>query len=179
MAFTTNDIIEQLSYAYLHAVAAKARFACEPVVSRQLDGAGVDARVGWKERFDANTVHTNAELRVQLKATTAEPALVEDRYSYWLKDVEKYDELRERSGPFPTLLVVLFLPSAPAEWLSLDHDGLIARRCAYWVSLWGAPAPTTTTGVTIHLPRSNMLTPDNLRDVERRCSIEDDILYAG
>ena len=179
MPFTQNDIIEQLSYAYLHAVAAKAGFACEVVVSRLVDGAGVDARVSWKERFDEASVHTNADLRIQLKATTATPAKENGKFSYFLKDVERYDELRVPGGPFPTLLVVLFLPENALEWLTLDHNALMARRCAYWVSLWDAPATPNRSGVTVYLPEANILTPANLREVVRRLSLDEDVVYGG
>ena len=153
MPFTPNDVIEQLSYAYLHAVAAKAGFACEVVVSRLVDGAGVDARLSWKERLDEASVHTNYDLRIQLKATTAIPPKENGLLSYFLKDVEKYDELRVRSGALPTLLVVLFLPENAVEWLTLDHDAMTARRCAYWVSLWDAPATHNRSGITVYLPK--------------------------
>lgn len=88
MPFTQNDIIEQLSYAYLHAVAAASGFACEVVVSRLVDGAGVDARLSWKERLDEASVHTNSDVRIQLKATTKTPPKENGRFSYYLKDVE-------------------------------------------------------------------------------------------
>ena len=41
---TENDIMAELSYAYLHAVAARAGFGCS-VESRIDDGASVDAYV--------------------------------------------------------------------------------------------------------------------------------------
>ena len=179
MPFTQNDIIEQLSYAYLHAVAAASKFACEVVVSRLVDGAGVDARLSWKERLDEASVHTNSDVRIQLKATTKTPPKENGRFSYYLKDVEKYDELRARSGSFPILLVVLYLPQDEFQWLTLDHGALTARRCAYWVSLWDAPATANRSGVTVYLPEENILTPANLRDLVRRLSLDEDVVYGG
>ena len=86
MILTRNNILSELSYAYLHAVASRAGFSCE-VAGRHSDGAGVDARVGWKERLDPNTVHTNDDFRVQLKATTKPPTEESGRFSYFLEDV--------------------------------------------------------------------------------------------
>ena len=179
MPFTQNDIIEQLSYAYLHAVAAASGFACEVVVSRLVDGAGVDARLSWKERLDEASVHTNSDVRIQLKATTKTPPKENGRFSYYLKDVEKYDELRVRSSSFPTLLVVLFLPQNAPEWLTLNHEALPARRCAYWVSLWDAPKTANRSGVTVYLPEQNILTPANLRELVRQFSPDEDVVYGG
>ena len=114
-----------------------------------------------------------------MKATTKQPAKEGGRFSYWPSDVEKYDELREPTGPLPTLLVVLFLPDNAVEWLTLDHESLVARRCAYWVCLWGAPKTANSSGATVYLPETNILTPDNLRDVIRRLSREEDVVYGG
>lgn len=176
MALTENDIKAELSYAYLHAVAARAGFGCE-IAGRHSDNAGVDARVVLKERLDPKSVHTNFTIPIQLKATSQPTSLKDDRFSYWLKDVARYDELRERSGPFPTLLVVLFLPEDASQWLELTEDALIARRCAYWASLWDAPLVKNRTGQTLYLPRRNNLTVTGLREVARRMSIEEDVIY--
>jgi hypothetical protein len=173
---TRNDILAELSYAYLHAIASRAGFSCQ-VADRISDAHGVDARVGWKERFDASTVHTNDDFRVQLKATTKQPKEEDERLSYFLEDVARYDQLRARAGRYPTLLVVLFVPENEAEWLTLDHDALTAKRCAYWVSLWDAPATTNRSGVTVFLPRANILTVENLRRVVQRFAVEEDVVY--
>jgi hypothetical protein len=178
MLLTDNDIKAELSYAYLHAVSAKAGFGCE-CAGRQSDNAGIDARVVLKERLDPSSILTNFTINVQLKATSQQPVLENDRYSYFLHDVAKYDELRERSGSFPTLLVVVFLPEDASLWLQWSEEALIARRCAYWTSRWDAPETKNRSGQTVYLPRSNRLTPDSLRAVARRLSMQEDVLYAG
>src|SRR5215471_2663408 len=116
MPLTDNDIRAELSYAYLHAVAARAGFGCE-CAGRHTDNAGVDAYVRVKERLSTAAVHTNFPFEIQLKATSKSAAQEGGRLSYWLEDVEKYNELRERSGPMPKLLVVLFLPDDVERWL--------------------------------------------------------------
>jgi len=58
--------------------------------------------------------------------------------------------------------VVLFLPDDPAEWLVLSEEALVAKRCAYWASLHGAPAGAET-GSTVHLARENVLDVQPLR----------------
>lgn len=178
MPLTENDIKAELSYAYLHAVAARAGFGCE-VAGRHSDNAGVDAYVRVKERLAADAIHTNFPFEVQLKATSQVPALEAEKFSYWMQDVARYDELRERSGPMPKLLVVLFLPADAARWLEHSEDALVARRCAYWVSLWDASASLNRTGQTIYLPRSNLLSVEGLRRIARGLSREEEFTYAG
>jgi len=57
MLLSDNDIKSELSYAYLHAVASRAGMACE-VAGRHSDGAGVDATIRAKERFDSLSIYT-------------------------------------------------------------------------------------------------------------------------
>jgi hypothetical protein len=178
MPLTENDIKAELSYAYLHAIAARAGFGCE-VAGRHSDNAGVDAYVRVKERLASDSRHTNFPFEVQLKATSQAPAVEAGKYSYWIQDVGRYDELRERSGPMPKLLVVLFLPANAAHWLEHSEDGLVSRRCAYWVSLWDAPPSTNKTGQTVYLPKGNLLSVEGLRGIALKLSREEEITYDG
>jgi Domain of unknown function (DUF4365) len=178
MPLTDNDIKAELSYAYLHAVAARAGFGCE-VAGRHSDNAGVDAYVRVKERLAEDVIHTNFCFEVQLKATSKIPAVEAERFSYWFQDVARYDNLRERSAPMPKLLVVLYLPEDASQWLEHSEAALVARRCAYWVSLWDAPASTNQTGQTVYLPQANRLSVDGLRSVALSLAREEELRYGG
>jgi hypothetical protein len=64
-----NDIESELSYAYLHAVAAKAGVGCK-VGSRHDDNAGIDAELtGWGP-FPGGGYREEIDIKVQIKATT-------------------------------------------------------------------------------------------------------------
>lgn len=113
------------------------------------------------------------DIKVQLKATVAKPAEDERGLSYFLKGVGRYDDLRKEVLQCPRILVVLFLPKEAERWLSLDHERLALRKCAYWVSLRGAPAVDTNTGVTVKLPKAQMFDPAALTDLAVRFSRRD------
>ena len=173
---TDANIEAELSYAYLHAVAARAGFGCE-YTGRHSDNAGVDAYVRVREMLAQNAVNTKFVFEVQLKATS-KPAILENgRYSFWLDEVARYDSLRLRTSPLPTLLVVLFLPEDSSVWLHHSEEMLIARRCAYWVSLWNAPPSNNKSGQTIYLPQANILSVTGLREVARRLAVEEELVY--
>ncbi len=129
MLLTENNIRAELSYAYLHAVAARAGFACEEG-NRHEDGIGVDAKLRARERFGVDSVVTNFTVDVQLKATSAEPAEVDSKYTYSLR-LKNYNELRSVECQAPQLLIVLFLPADSAQWLVHSADRLVCQRCAY------------------------------------------------
>ena len=79
---TENDIMAELSYAYLHAVAARAGFGCQ-AGSRLDDGASVDAILRVNEKIAPDSVLWNFPIEVQLKATKQVLTEINGRYSYF------------------------------------------------------------------------------------------------
>jgi hypothetical protein len=69
--------------------------------------------------------------------------------------------------------VVLFLPADPAEWLTLDSDALILRKCAYWASLRGAKPSANATAQTVYLPKNQRFDVDGLLALMTRLSHND------
>jgi hypothetical protein len=175
MLLTQQNIESELSYAYLHAVASRAGFECT-VAGRHSDGAGIDAVLRIRELFGEDSFLTNFTIDVQLKATIAEPSLRDGRYSFSL-DIEHYDKLRSTSHAAALLLVVLFLPADAEEWLVHSEDRLIARRCAYWVSLRNAPPSANATSQTVYIPKENCLSVGTLRSLAARISRGEIPLY--
>jgi hypothetical protein len=170
-----NQMEAELSYAYLHAVASRAGFACE-IAGRQSDRAGIDARVHVKERLAPNASFTDFSIEIQLKATSRSPTLQREHYSYWLKS-DHYDKLRNPGVWNLRLLVVLFLPEDQAGWLIHDEDGMVTRRCAYWVSLRGAGASENATGQTVYIPRTNLFSHDGLRALATKFACQEALAY--
>lgn len=173
---TIQNIESELSYAYLHAVASRARIICE-YTGRHTDDAGVDAVLRVKGKLAPDSVFTQFAVDVQLKATKQPPIEQDGRYSHSLK-VKNYDELRSTNTGAPQLLVVLFLPQNAETWLTHSEEGLIARRCAYWASLRGAPA-TDQDSRTVYVPRVNLLSVVGLRELMTRFSRRETIDYVS
>jgi hypothetical protein len=98
-------------------------------------------------------------LEVQLKASS-QNILREDDLVFPLP-LKNYEELRCETMT-PRLLVVFLLPDDKSDWLEQSEEQMISRRCAYWVSLLGKPDTKNKTNVTVHLPRTNCLTVENL-----------------
>jgi hypothetical protein len=89
------------------------------------------------------------------------------------------------SGPIPERHQPLRRPAqgnrldAPApdgvvpEWLALDDDALILRKCAYWASLRDAKPSTNATGQTVYLPKNQRFDPAGLLALMTRLSHND------
>lgn len=160
---STQNIEAELSYAYIHAVAAVAGMEGQ-VTGRHLDNAGVDATISAREQFAADSLLTDLSLHVQLKATKKQPT--EDsrgRFSYFFAGIDRYDRLRLAQAMPPRVLVVLFLPAEGSDWLQWSAERLVLQRCAYWVSLLGAAESENDTGQTVYLPQAQVFSPAGLR----------------
>ena len=156
-----NNIESELSYAYVHAVAAGAGVGCA-VAGRHDDNSGVDATLtGWGP-FPSGGYRNEIDIKVQLKATVSVPVETNGYLSYFFRGVQQYDDLRSGAVSTPRILVVLFLPPDRENWLSLDEDALLLRKSAYWVSLRGAGPSTNQTGQTIYLPKRQIFSPESL-----------------
>ena len=173
-----ENIESELSYAYLHAVAAHAGAACE-VAGRHDDNVGVDAKLtGWGP-FPNGGYRNEVDIKVQLKATVKKPAVVGSCLSYSLQGIARYDDLRTETVSTPRILVVLFSPPAQDEWLSHSEDALSLRKCAYWVSLRGAPPSGNKAAQTVYLPCSQRFEPAELVALMASISRNDIPIYQG
>lgn len=174
--YTIKDTESELSVAYLQAIAARNRFSCA-IGTRTMDNNGIDATLHGMGNFGGAL--TEITLHVQLKATTKEPSIQDGKISYFLDSIALYDKYRALSANVPKILVVLFLPKAEPEWVSHSVDALCIRKCAYWVSLRGATASTNSSGVTVYIPESQALSPEELQNIFSRISREEELHYAN
>ncbi len=161
---TENEQKEQLSVAYVHAVAARAGYACQVI---HIDDDSIDVQLAARGRVHNKAVLRSPKIDIQLKAT-AKPVLRANHLSIVLP-LKNYNDLREESL-VPRLLVVLLLPEEEDRWLVQTEDEMISRRCAYWSTLLGKPETENVDSVTVHLPRNQQFTVAGLRELMEKVS---------
>jgi hypothetical protein len=123
-----NDIKERLSVAYVVAVAARAGCQVRDLV---VDKQSIDALI-------CPVSGRKTQVNLQLKATSEHIASGgQVKLSIPIKN---YDDLRATDSIVPHYLVVLQLPEAPEEWLTVNAEELAIRRTAYYGNLYGLPA---------------------------------------
>jgi hypothetical protein len=125
-----------------------------------------------------DSIHTSFALHVQLKATRVPPVEQNGRFSFSLP-LHRYNRLRETRIVIPRIMVVLYLPSDATEWLQHTEDALVAKRCAYWVSLRSAPRSENTGHQTIYIPRTQLMSIAALTEIMTRCSRDEDMNYVS
>jgi hypothetical protein len=174
MPLADNDIKSELSYAYLHAVASRAGCECVPA-GRHSDNQSIDAQVIGYGDFGSDAL-TRVTILFQLKATSQPLQESKGNLSFDL-DVGQYDKLRTTTSDCPILLVVLRLPPQPEEWLKCSPQSLTLKKCAYWVSLYGAAPSSNKTTQRVFLPKPNRFTVQALEGLLRRFAREEVIPY--
>lgn len=166
---TTNDIMEELSLAYVRAVASREGFAVEET-RRDRDSIDLEIRA----RGDLGGSLVSPILGVQLKSTRRDLPNASSDFHFDLK-VKNYNDL-VGSTFLPTILVVLFLPEDEAEWLTWTEDALLLRRCAYWSSLRGLPPTDNESTYRVHIPRRQTFDGPTLRALLTRVARQEPIL---
>jgi hypothetical protein len=147
---------EELSKAYVHAIAARNRFKLREWA---VDDGCVDVTVAAGGPLGGGK-YDDPRIDLQLKCTSRATVVKKDCIAWPLKRAH-YEKL-VASKIIPHLLVVLVLPPREEDWLEHSVDELILRRCAYWVKMTGMPAISTPT-TTVRLPRTNHFSPRQLK----------------
>ena len=75
----------------------------------------------------------------------------------------------ENGKLIPLILIVFVIPDNRNEWLSLDNNKLILKKCAYWYEVpEGSIHSSNSVSITIEIPKTNILTPDFFDEQFRR-----------
>ena len=144
---------EQLSRAYVHAVAAHAGLIFEPVTTDY----GVDGSIRVVQKREGRRLLCGHSLDVQLKATTN--WVFEDDEVVYDVEAKTYNDLVDRFNEprgTPMVLILMCLPKDEVEWLSITTEQLILRHCCFWCRIGGTRTSNTATQ-RIRIPRSHML----------------------
>ena len=144
MPITTseNDIKERLSIAYVTAIAARA--GCQ-IATLDIDKSSIDAIV-------CPIAGAKSHVNLQLKSTTE--SLASEGLVRVALPIKNYNDLRDMTSNVPHYLVILQLPTNPAEWLTATPDQLVMHGKAYFGNFFGQPSVPNTATRTVVLPQS-------------------------
>lgn len=151
---------EQLSLAYVRAVAAVAGYAAQ---RPEIDYDGIDLTF---HAHGGGGVVRSPRLDAQVKSeTSGAPATFPWKYA--LK-VENYEKLRHEDYATARILIVVAMPADVGDWVKQSAQQLVVRHCAYWVSLRGQPPTTNASTITVALPGKQKFSPAALRQIMMR-----------
>jgi hypothetical protein len=153
---------EQLSRAYVHAVAAYAGLIFDPAITDY----GVDGSirvVQWRE--GRRRLVSGHSLDVQLKATTN--WIFENEEVVYDVEAKTYNDLVDRFNEprgTPMVLILMCLPKNEDDWLSITTEQLILRHCCFWCCFGGTRTENKATQ-RIRVPRSHILDQTSVGDL--------------
>ena len=164
---TENQIKEEISIAYVHAIAAKVGFACEKC---RIDMDSIDVIVKENGLIDTNSTLYSPEIKMQLKSSSNIKS--QDGKFHFSLPIKNYNDLRARSTS-PRLLILLVLPEKADDCVIHSIDELIVRKCAYWYNLYDLPESQNISNVTVYIPETNILSPKTLKELMLKVSKEE------
>ncbi len=162
---TPNQQREEISKAYVAAVAARCKFK---LGAWSQDDDCLDVTIGAAGVLGGGTL-AGPKLDIQLKSTSVQTH-VNDQHVVWSLRRSHYDSLRADSCN-PRILVVLILPESESTWIEHTAESLILRRCAYWHTLRGCgPIAGEASSTTVRLPLTNVFSPQTLKRLMEKIS---------
>jgi hypothetical protein len=165
MSMTREHRQEDLSFAYISAVAAKAGYNCHRMGGHDY---GIDLEIGSVEQIGQNRIDLGHRLHIQAKAshnfTTSND---DDCIRYDLK-IGAYNALISEDRGTPAILVLYCMPNDEEDWLSVYEEYTTLRHCGYWISLRGMSVSTNKITHRIKIPKEHMFTDMSLKNIMDR-----------
>lgn len=156
---------EELSVSYINMLAS----SCGLIVGRwSQDHDGRDTTLSSSVDYSPDLY--GPKIDVQLKCT-GQSAVQREGTIAWSLESRTYDILSRLNRSYPALFCVLVVPVEVGHWLNVDAEGMLARSHMYWQ--WGSlfpPLKPERRVQTVHLPRTNLLTPKSLLELMKEAS---------
>jgi hypothetical protein len=169
---TANDIKQEVSYLYLHALVTRLGYSLERTC---IDRDSVDATICSRGIIPGSKGNIlSPKIDVQLKASAQECSGSLIPFGISRKN---YDDLRQNSM-VPKLLIVLFLPE-DGVWLDCDLEKIVLYGKSYWMSLKGMSATGNALSVTVYLNQSQRLTVEMIQEWMVAAANREDISHVS
>jgi hypothetical protein len=169
MGIPSDHLKEHLQNAYFSAVVARAGAQYNDPHLREY---GIDATVNGVFYTPEGYCGSGYTFHCQLKATTTcqrkKETIVYDM------EVDAYNKLARWRGPTPIILVLFDLPKDEEQWLYVDEEQFLLRRCCYWTRIIGDVSQNEHwQRIIIH--RTQQFTPEAVKEILQRLDAEGDL----
>lgn len=161
MSLTREHRQEDLSIAYISAVAAMAGYNCGSPGGHDY---GVDVEIRTVETNGNRRIGTGYILDIQAKASQNFEYSDDGRWVIYDLKVNSYNLLAQ-IRPTPAILILYCMPSHEDEWVSIDEDYTTLKHCGYWASLKGMEYSTNSSTQRIKIPRDQMFNELALKSI--------------
>lgn len=151
---------ECLCEAFIHAIAS---YAGINVQWRDKD-FGIDGSFKKVIHHGQRYIETGIPLDFQLKATINWNST--DEHIVYDMESKTYNDFiyLQANASSPVRLILLCLPKDIEQWLSVEPEQLLLKHCCYFHSINGDATENVST-IRVNIPRENVLTPLNLKNL--------------
>lgn len=165
MSLPINIIKEKLSKRYVEAVASRAGFEIsrdEFDTGDDLNIKEVDVRI---EGGKTNYYPTSRFIFLQIKSTTIKQIKKQKGYIKYSLRAKNYNDLvyvnkKNKNTKTPKVLILFVLPNNIKNWLILNNNELILKKCAYWYTTESEIETTNKTNIKIKIPTDQIFNLD-------------------
>ena len=158
MSLTREHRQEDLSIAYISAVAAMAGYNCAPSGGHDY---GIDVEIRTVETNGNRRIATGFILDIQAKATHNFEFSDDGRWIIYDLSVSAYNMLIEKRAT-PAILILYCMPPNEDEWVSIYEEYATLKHCGYWMSLKGMEHSTNSFKQRVRIPRDQIFTESAL-----------------
>lgn len=158
-SITEQHIKEGLSVAFVTAIAHYSGLLLGGFsFDYGLDGNFSGVRKTGK-RYASNGFYLDFQLKASCNVE------IFDDYIKYNLEAKTYNDLVDTNVGTPRILILYKLPNERSLWFNINEGGISLKECAWWCSFVGQEPTTNKERIMIKIPRSQVLTPDILRDL--------------
>lgn len=164
MSLTPQHRQEDLSVAYILAIAAKAGYNCGKL---SMHDYGIDIEIRTVESINNKRVDMGCCLDIQAKSSYNFSSSNDRRYILYDLNVDTYNMLIQKRV-IPAILVLYCMPRDEDEWVSVDENFTTLKHCGYWISLKGMPRSENSATLSIRIPKEQLFNESSLKSIMNR-----------
>ncbi|CAE14720.1 unnamed protein product [Leptospira phage LE1] len=171
---TENHRKESLSISYVQAIAGKAGLLIR-INDANFD-YGIDGRfskvfVELNENQKNEITEIGYPLCFQLKASSN--YVFKDEFITFTITTKAYNKFvtLNNNRSLRQILIAFCLPEDEKSWLNVSEDRLILNRACYWYDITDKERKPTDSKITLHIPRKNLLTAEELSNLVEKLQI--------
>ncbi len=162
-----EHIKEAISLRYIELIAAYNGFKTN--LSYHDYGTDLNiVEVGYRnENGKKRLSDTGREIKIQLKATTVNSILEEQKIIKYDLDSKNFNDIiKRRNSAYPLILILFILPTNRKDWLSITEEELRVKKCAYWYFPEENKVRTSNSSKKrIEINKNNLIKPDSLNEI--------------
>lgn len=168
-SITEQHIKEGLSVAYVTALAHYSglllgNFSFDYGIDGNFSGVRKNGR-----RYASNGFYLDFQLKASCNVE------IHDDYIKYNLEAKTYNDLVDENVGTPRILILYKLPNERSLWFNINESGISLKECAWWCSFVGQKPTTNKERISIKIPRSQVLTPDILRELMNKVERGDEL----